>query len=104
MSKSTPVGSWEEFVGRIAKLRAAQKADVRLSNQLLFRGHSNAAWTLQSTLDRVHPQKMRFSDYYRTIALVQCEIESLTANRWAIPDYDKLRGMASKYDFLHLQP
>jgi len=101
MANSVKVSSWDDFMGRVEKLRTKLADNTQVAQRLLYRWQADANWSLSTTLDRVGGGSMRFRDYYREICLAQFQIESFTSNKWNIPDYPDLSGMTQKYDFFH---
>jgi FRG domain len=91
--------SWEACLNEISKLAESQRADGRLIPELLFRGHADASWKLESTLDRIGQRGMNFSEYYRLIAVAQHEIEAFTGQRWEIPYYPDIESQFREWDF-----
>ena len=72
--KEISVNSWNEFETRLNTLRTAESD--QLQGPILFRGQGNACWPLCTTLDRKY-SNMRFTDYYRIIAKIRSQIETL---------------------------
>ena len=92
------VSSWEDFENEV---RATRKKLCRTRSgtepHLLFRGQENSAWQLETTLERAGHDRMLFSDYYRTIAAVRPQIETLVGAVWEkMPGYDEVREWMAK--------
>lgn len=91
--------SWAEFPKTIAKIRSEYgtrsiKFDDRTensSNDILFRGHSDSNWSLETTLERTTNEKISVIQYVQRADSVVNEIESLTNKNWNIPSFPALR-------------
>jgi FRG domain len=95
------VANWEEFVAELNTMQRRHQRDSRLQSYLLFRGHANSTWHLTTTLERNNQQEMAFTDYYRTISVIQPEIEAFTDNKWSNPEYPDILEPAKRYEFFH---
>lgn len=80
------VASWEEFLIELEVIRRQREssADYEQNSPLLFRGQADYRWPLRSTLERVC-ERMPYKDYYRIIAKIKSQIESLVGGDWPIP-------------------
>ena len=83
--------SWESFEKEVSKFfDAVQKIKMDMSPHLvstpIFRGHANASWKLQTTLERFSVSLVDVHDYYRTIRSVRPAVVSITEKNWDIPD------------------
>ena len=97
------VNTWEEFEEGLKKIRNEyQQASTSQKTPLLFRGQENSCWLLQTTLDRKQ-ERMLFKDYYRMIAKIRPQIETLTKNEWSIPTYPDVEKDVAGYDAFSLQ-
>ena len=89
------IASWDEFEAAVRRLRA-NRAEVLEADPyayvtpLLFRGHANAIWKLETTLERQFPQVDNWLDYFRVTENVRDQIESLSGKRWDVPDFGTL--------------
>jgi hypothetical protein len=94
------VSSWEEFEDGLKAVRKEyEQSPSSQKTSLLFRGQENSSWLLQTTLDRKQ-ERMLFKDYYRMIAKIRPQIETLTKNEWEIPAYpDVEKEVADYYAF-----
>lgn len=88
--------SWEEYereVRNLMALRDRKCSDVQTYvSPMLFRGQSDSAWRLNTTLERYSPKSLKVVDYYHIIHSAKYQIESLTEQNWNIPtppDYNK---------------
>jgi len=86
---------WEDFETWIAsvdaeRVRRKQSSQLHVSG-LLYRGHSDSEWSLQTVLERYAPNFLDASEYFRAIHAVKPQIESHTGQHWPIltpPEYD----------------
>ncbi|MBF0168659.1 MAG: FRG domain-containing protein [Alphaproteobacteria bacterium] len=92
--QETEFGSWEEFEEKIIKIRNSRD-ECKLDFPLLFRGHSNSAWPLKTTLERNNHSGMPFEEYYRLISSLRPEIESLAGTVWEVPAHSEILKMVS---------
>jgi len=101
--KEVPVNSWEEFEEKIEELNAAwlntrQSTPLRVSEPL-FRGHSDAGWNLQTTLERyLKKSSYPMYDYYRAVHAAKHRVETFTEKRWPIPTVRKYQDWLKDYD------
>ena len=93
--------NWEQFEGKIRELRQCHTAN-RICSPLLFRGQGNAAWGLQTTLERRSKNNMLFRDYYSVISRIKPQIEAFTRERWDIPDFLSVMRLLEDYDSFSL--
>src|SRR5207248_3283799 len=97
------VNTWEEFEASLKDIRRSRnEADHSLTSALLFRGQENSSWPLSTTLERYREQ-MLFKDYYRVIARIQPQIETLTGDEWPIPEYPDIDKITQEYETFSLQ-
>jgi hypothetical protein len=87
--KGTSVWTWGSFEEELARLRIQVAALGNSNAEFLFRGQSNSAWALDTTLERRGCAGMRFDEYYRlAVHQVKPTVESLTNTHWPVEDYD----------------
>jgi len=96
------VKSWEEFEGKLEKLRLESKSANGAESQLWFRGQENSCWPLTTTLERNTQGVVLFKDYYRLVDRVKPQIESFTGKDWKIPTYPEVADGVKDYDYLSL--
>jgi hypothetical protein len=88
------VRTWGGLLRKLAQIQ-----NDNADRTLLFRGHADAVWTLQTTLERRGQARMRFDDYYRLIVTrVKPQIESFTRRSFEAPSYTELRAALADYD------
>jgi hypothetical protein len=93
--------SWQDFLGELERLQAdiATRRDTApYVSPLLFRGHANAVWRLETTLERVEPQRRKLTDYYQVVSRIRHEAETFTGTEWDVPTPDRYREWAGKTD------
>lgn len=89
------LNAWDDFrdvvkeirdkYGRLKLTETASKKNV-----VLFRGHANADWPLETTLERCTDQLFSIKEYM--VYAISCckELESLTGRKWEIPSVPEL--------------
>lgn len=104
--KIVELESWESFEQQVSlmisdwgKLRAEGKYNQWAT--LRFRGHADAKWKLETTLERF-TKKPSWSQeqYYKTIRDIRPAIISLTGKHWDIPEFDDGKLAPSGYEFM----
>jgi len=105
-----PVATWEEFQTLVDDLYGARevwKGASRLSapnvSTLLFRGHGDSRWKLETTLERDAPQWQRVLDYHEAISACKYQIETLTDRVWDLPGRQEFRERVAAGDHASLQ-
>jgi hypothetical protein len=93
------VATWEEFLGGFDEIRKerASSTDYVQDYPLLFRGQGSSCWRLSATLERVR-ERMLYRDYYRIIAKIRPQIESLVGGDWPIPPYPEVERLVTAYE------
>jgi hypothetical protein len=83
------VANLEEFEARIAELEAAHERLMEDADSYLpapvFRGQANAAWGLDTTLERYPIPARTLADYYQSAFSARYEIESASGHQWELP-------------------
>lgn len=101
--KEQKLNGWEEFEAGLKDVRREyEQSPNSQKTDLLFRGQENSSWPLQTTLDRKQ-ERMLFKNYYRMIAKIRPQIETLTRNEWSIPDYPEVEKEAADYYALSIK-
>jgi hypothetical protein len=97
------VTTWEQFIKELDDLKRERDntEDCEAESSLLFRGQENSNWWLSTTLERKQ-QRTPFKDYYAVISKIKPQIESLTNNQWAIPEYPEVERLVKDYDAFNL--
>ena len=88
------------FAAELKKLREDLTKDASgKPPELLFRGQSDSAWLLTTTLEREDYKGMTFDDYYRlTVHRVKPTVKTLTEEAWDVPNYDLSMEQAFRTD------
>jgi hypothetical protein len=92
----------EEFALKLQELREVHSSK-KVASPLLFRGHPDAEWKLQTTLERRNRSNMLFRDYYFAISRIKPQIEAFTKQLWNIPDIISVVRLLEDYDAFSLQ-
>jgi hypothetical protein len=93
------VATWEEFLSGLEEVRkeCGSRTDCVQTSPLLFRGQGNACWQLSATLERAC-ERMLYKDYYRIIAKIRPQIESLVGGDWPILPYPEVERLVREYE------
>lgn len=81
--------SWEAFEKRLEELRRPTVSVPRPAG-LLFRGQSDSAWPLDTTLERTGWKDISLERYSRLIFRLRPQIESYTGAAWELPGFAEL--------------
>jgi hypothetical protein len=88
--------SWLDFENIIEK-RLLEETQQVTAGPFLYRGHSDADWHLDTTLERSAGPNLSVSAYYRIIERIQPEIETFADRKWDLPNYkDYLSTLAKR--------
>lgn len=107
--KELKLSTWEDFEAEIGSLSQSVKkkrADTELYvSAPLFRGHANASWKLETTLERyTSSREYAMRDYYYVMRAVRPAVESYTERSWNFTDDYKIDetipGPPLGYDFM----
>jgi len=97
---------WERFEETVSSIFSnwqklkTTKAPFYVS-PLIFRGHANASWELETTLERITKREIEAEEYYRTIRSVRPAVVTLTEKEWKIPeDFDSQKIVPPGYEFM----
>jgi hypothetical protein len=90
--------TWDEFQSQIKELYNLGNRDKHPTaySDLLFRGQSDAEWSLKTTLERWAGDNISLNTYYHKIFTVHPEIESRTGRRWQIPSKREYSDFSKK--------
>ncbi len=83
--ESHSTSSWEEAQQLIESIRAKHS-----SQGILFRGQSNQAWKLQTTLERKTSSEFDVLSYLKLALRARNQIEAFTGKKWDIPSLEEL--------------
>jgi hypothetical protein len=97
---------WESFEKHVASIFVTwQKLkDEKKYNQWStprFRGHSDADWKLETTLERFTKKSVDTEHYFKTLRDIRPAVISVTGKNWDIPEkFEGGRLPASGYEFM----
>jgi hypothetical protein len=95
--RTVDLDNWEAFEPELAALyKQYPKSFVK---PMLFRGQSDAAWKLQTTLERYPVKLLKVAEYYGAISAARPQIETYTNQSWDIPDQDEYAQMLKSKPF-----
>lgn len=81
--------TWEQFTDELERLyrnhASRQVPHAYISKNLLFRGHGDSTWKLETTLERATAKHPSLVQYFRIIKRIQPKLETLSAVRWETP-------------------
>jgi hypothetical protein len=87
--------SWAQFGHAIRELcdsyDRGKVSELGTRNEVLFRGHSNGAWPLVTTLERATVTEFDVIRYVELAARCAPKLESLSGLRWGLPEWPELR-------------
>lgn len=93
--------NWEEFEDWVKELRSLRAENLNKTRyivpEFLFRGQGDHSWTLETTLEREKDEPLSFADYFSIILNARHQIETITGNRWKIPDWEELQSWCLNY-------
>jgi len=91
------VDSWELFQERLAEIHLAEDSAGR-RGEFLYRGHTDSAWGLATTLERAGREQQRISDYYHAICQAKPQIETFTRTVWDLEVWPKVEELLRRPD------
>jgi hypothetical protein len=106
------LSTWEEFERLVESMYGVRQRfkdtapGAASVSTLLFRGHGDASWKLETTLEREAPQWRRVVDYHEAVEASKHQIESLTDRVWMLPDQHKFSTAVASWGHasFHLVP
>ena len=88
------LASWNAFLDKLHEFR--NTPDL---TEMLFRGHADSTWQLETTLERRGHLRMSVEDYYHLIAvLIRPQLESVIGRTFDLPEYSELVKNIKDYD------
>ena len=96
--------TWNGLKAQLKNVAAQRAAMINddvptTPSKLLYRGQSNASWSLDTTLDRVIDSPISLVRYYRQVLATKPEVEAFTNRHWndllSYPEYEQ---WAANYD------
>jgi hypothetical protein len=98
--KTIDLKSWNEYQPAIEKIKdefGQHKAGgITLTNQVLYRGQTDANWPLKTTLERASELTWDISNYAREVLLCVPQIESFTGKEWNVTPLDQFDDVIEK--------
>jgi hypothetical protein len=100
--KTLQLSTWASLHDTVARLRAEYGThefplgDGRSfveNNHILFRGHADSRWSLQTTLERRSVREFDELAYVELAIRSSREIESLTGQAWSVPSYPEVEAV-----------
>ena len=88
------VNSWLEFEDKIAEIKEKYPKPV---TPILYRGQSDSAWQLKTTLERFSRSAWTVEEYVKLALRCAPEIESFTGRRWDLIDTGEIQAEIKKY-------
>lgn len=110
--RNVDLNSWADFPAAIADIRGefgthtidvSDKGPITLDNRILFRGHADSDWRLETTLERATDSAYTVQRYLQSVDSCVNEIESVTGRRWNLQPYpDIVKEIESHQDFMRV--
>lgn len=83
---------WGEFLRELETLDQFREKIKSASNghvsELLFRGHGDACWQLETTLERAVKREVRDSEYLHWLKIIKPQVEAFTDKEWPDDNYE----------------
>jgi hypothetical protein len=99
MEKQQTLKSWEEFE---PALRELQRSTHR-PGRMLYRGHTDSSWRLDTTLERDVKTTFSISDYYRISQQVKPQVQPFTGQNWADLEFNVIDDLCRDYSKFSLE-
>jgi hypothetical protein len=97
MLEIVDVNNWELFQERLAEIHLAKRSVGRHA-EFLYRGHTDSAWSLATTLERAGLEQQRISDYYYAISKAKPQIETFSGTVWDLEAPPKVEELLLRED------
>ncbi len=91
MDQEKKFRNWEEFEEAIITLESKYNKD---RNRVLYRGQRDAAWKLDTTLERRTNTLRTIEQYYHVIRVIQPELTTFTGQKWKTPKRNDIGSIA----------
>jgi hypothetical protein len=93
MLKIMELSSWEEFEKIIRKQLTHETEEMRTGPNF-YRGHTDATWKLETTLERYFGTKVAVTTYLQQILDIKSQLETFTDQKWDMSDMiENLKGL-----------
>jgi len=98
--KTIDLSNWGDFEAAIDDVRTqygfrvlqdGNGNSISLENDIVFRGHADATWRLETTLERITRERYSVQQYLQRADSVVNEIESITKANWKMPNFPAIR-------------
>lgn len=96
------LNSWSEFEDTIKKRLLFEIETPINSGPKIYRGHSDANWQLQTTLERATGEYLSVDKYYKIIKSIQSKIETFTGREWKLPTIDEFQNNLKNGGFYNI--
>lgn len=107
--KTIRIRTWDGFKKEIRDIKEKYGiihcgTPLEDENTILFRGHADHRWKLETTLERSSKEPFTINKYLQRATSVAKEIESFTGKHWNLPSYPEIDNEIEKMDsaFLYL--
>ena len=98
------LNTWEEFekeYRNLEELRETTKNQTSLGvSELLYRGHANSQWHLDTTLERLVAPNVSLLKYYKLVSAAKSGVETFIDKSWVIPTLDEYKMWLDEQDGL----
>jgi hypothetical protein len=99
------ISNWDDFEDSLRELEKLRNDRLNgrpssSASEYLFRGHSDASWLLETTLDRFFSKRLSLTQYYRFALMARSRVETFTGIRWDIPTLDGYESWLRDHDRL----
>lgn len=94
---SNDLDRWEQYSDKISELKTAYGPDrpelleKGFIAHMMFRGHPDSNWKLETTLERYSSKVWTIEKYMRKVASSVSQFESFTGRQWNIPDWPAIQ-------------
>jgi len=92
--KITTIETWESLEGHLtAAYRNAKEIRDKTNlyvSPVLFRGHADASWKLETTLERHLKRHVSVEQYFHWLRVIKPYIETATSQNWVLPEAVKI--------------
>jgi hypothetical protein len=93
--KEIKTASWEECEGELLRIEDRHSSDPL---GVWFRGQSNSAWEILTTLERRLRAVCPVEGYFASMRRIKSEIEAFTGTLWEMPSYEIVLERTRTYD------
>jgi len=94
--------SWTDFE-KIVKEELLYQTQMPTTGPFYYRGHPDASWRLETTLERYMGENQSVGGYYSDLLSIQSYIETFTDRNWNLPSRDDYDGIVERGEFLKIE-